>query len=241
MNSQVNFEIVNRKKILNIFSEPEKTTKKMVIMSHGFRGDSTGPARTFVDFERLLIREGFSVLRFDQPNSGNSEGDYLNASFKEWVDTTMYFTKKYLDLGYNVALFGQSMGATTTMVVAGSDELKSKIPCIILWVPDAKKNINIDPNKVYEEVGQKYMGSFWTEAKNADFFSALERYQGGIHLVYGEHDKYVSKELRQETIDKVKAKKQHVLILPKQDHGAWEYDMTQKVFTEEIGFLKKYF
>src|SRR6266478_7728419 len=131
MNSQVSFETINDKKIFQILTEPETSEKKIVIMSHGFRGSSIGPARTFVDFESLLIKNGFSTLRFDQPCGGNSEGNYIDSSFNEWIDTTAYFAKKYLDLGYKVALLGQSMGATTTMIVASKNELKDRIPCIL--------------------------------------------------------------------------------------------------------------
>lgn len=237
---KIYFEKINNKNIFCIFSEPEIKQNKLVIMSHGFRGSSIGPARTFVDFEKLLLNEGFSVLRFDQPCSGNSEGDYLDSSFNEWIKTTSYFAEKYLNLNYQVVLMGQSMGATTTMVVAGQDHLKDKIPGIILWVPDAKTNINIDPEKTYEEAGQKYSGKFWTEARDADFFGALDKYQGGIHLVYGEHDKYVSQDLREKTITRVKAKKQPHIILPGQDHSPWDFDLAQQVYKEEIEFLAKY-
>ena len=92
----VDFETIKGKRVFNIFSESENTKKRIVIMSHGFRASSIGPARTFVDFERILLKEGYSVLRFDQPNSGNSEGNYLKSSFNEWVDTIVYFAKKYL-------------------------------------------------------------------------------------------------------------------------------------------------
>lgn len=237
---QINFKTINNKQIFCILTEPEPSQKKIVIMSHGFRGSSLGPARSFVDFESLLLKEGFSVLRFDQPCGGNSEGDYLDSSFNEWIQTTSYFTQKYLDLGYQVALLGQSMGATTTMVVAGQDKFKNKIPCIILWVPDAKSNTSVDPNKTYEEDGQKYKGSFWTEAAAADFCGSLDKYNGSIHLVYGEHDKYVAKELREKTIAKVQAKGQPYMILPGQDHSPWDFDLAQQVYQEEISFLSQY-
>lgn len=241
MKSAVSFEKINNKKVFQILTEPNISSKKIVIMNHGFRGTSIGPSRSFVDFESLLIEKNFAVLRFDQPCSGNSEGIYLNSSFNEWIKTTAYFAKKYLNLGYDVVLLGQSMGATTTMVVAGQENLRNRIPCIILWVPDAKSNVNVEPNKVYEEGGQKYRGKFWIEAKEADFFGALDNYPGGIHLVYGEKDKYVPQRLRTQTIDKVKSKNQPYMILPRQDHSSWEYDMVQKVYMEEIKFLRKYF
>lgn len=241
MKPEVNFETINGKRIFRILTEPEESSKKIVIMSHGFRGTSIGPARTFVDFEKLLLKERFSVLRFDQPCGGNSEGEYLDSSFIEWINTTNYFAEKYLSQGYKVALLGQSMGATITMVVAGQEKLKDKIPCIILWVPDAKSEVNVEADKVYEEGGQKYKGRFWLEAKEAGFFDALENYPGGIHLVYGENDKYVSEELRKQTIEVVKSKNQPHMILSGQDHSSWDYDEAQKVYKEEVNFLKKYF
>ena len=235
-----NFETINQKQVFCILTEPEPTQKKIVIMNHGFRGSSVGPSRAFVDFERLLLKKGFSVLRFDQPCGGNSEGEYINSSFNEWVSTTSYCSQKFLDLGYQVVLLGQSMGATTTMVVAGQDKFKDNIPCIILWVPDAKSSTNVDSKKIYEEGGQKYFGRFWTEASEADFFGAMEKYPGGIQVVYGEHDKYVSKELRDKTVAKVQEKRQSSIVLPGQEHSAWEFDVIQQVYKEGIKFLSKH-
>jgi len=235
-----NFEAINDKQVFCILTEPELSQKKIVIMSHGFRGSSIGPARSFVDFEKLLVEEGYSVLRFDQPCGGNSEGDYLDSSFNEWVQTTSYFAQKYLNQDYQVVLLGQSMGATTTMVVAGQDKFKNKIPCVILWVPDAKSNTSANPDQIYEEGGQKYQGKFWTEARDADFFAAMDKFKGGIHLVYGEYDKYVAKELREKTIAKVKEKGQPHMVLSGQEHSPWDYDVVQQVYREEIKFLSQY-
>jgi dienelactone hydrolase len=239
---KVYFEEINGKKIFCYFSEPESAQKKIVIMSHGFRGANPGPARQFVDFQRLLNKEGFSVLRFDQPNSGNSDGDYLDVSYKEWVDTTTYFAKKYLDLGYKVALMGQSMGATVTIVATARPELKNKIPCILLWVPGVNEgDFNGDLEEVFEEGGQKYKGRFWKEAQDEDSFKCLEEYAGGIHLVYGETDRYVGKDLRERVMAAVEKKGEPYMVLKGQDHSPWKFDLVQKVYKEEIALLQKYF
>lgn len=211
-------------------------------MSHGFRGSSDGPARQFVDFQRLLNKEGFSVLRFDQPNSGNSDGDYLDVSYSEWVDATVYFAKKYLDLGYRVVLMGQSMGAAVSIVATSKPELKDKIPCILLWAPGVNDgDFNGGYDEVFEEAGQKYRGKFWKEARQANSFKCLEEYKGGIHLVYGEKDRYVSKELRERVIEIVKKKRQPYMVLKGQDHSPWEYDLAQDVYRQELVKLKEYF
>ncbi len=238
---KVYFEKINNKKVFCILSEPKPCQKKIVIMSHGFRGSSIGPARTFVDFAKILNQNGISTLRFDQPNCGNSQGEFLNSSFNEWVDTTAYFAEKYLDQGYKVALLGQSIGATTSVVVSARKELEGKIRCLLLWVPDPKSTFNEDPNKVDEEGGQKYKNLFWQEARDSDFFKCLNNYNGRIHLVYGENDKYISQELRDQVIDATKSKGQPYMILKGQDHSPWEYDLCQKVFKEELEFVKKFF
>lgn len=237
----ISFENINNKKVFQIFTEPDVSQKKIVIMSHGFRSSSIGPARTFVNFEKMLLNKGFSVLRFDQPNSGNSEGDFIDSSFKEWVDTTTYFAKKYIDKGYKICLLGQSMGATVTMATLSRDEIKNKIPCVILWVPDPESTFDKNPNDINEEEGQKYKELFWKETCETNFFKGLKEYTGGIHLVYGEIDKYVNEELRNETIKQVQEKGQPVMILKGQDHSPWEYDICSEVYNEELKFLGKYF
>lgn len=239
---KVYFEEINGKKIFCYFSEPQPSQKKIVIMSHGFRGASPGPARQFVDFQRLLNKEGFSVLRFDQPNSGNSDGDYLDVSYNEWVNTTVYFAKKYLDLGYKVALMGQSMGGAVTIVATSKPELKNKIPCILLWVPGVNDgDFKGGYDEVFEEEGQKYKGRFWKEAHAGNTFKCLEEYSGGIHLVYGETDRFVRQELRDRVIEIVKKKNEPHMILKGQGHSPWAFDLVQEVYEQEIKKLKEYF
>ncbi len=239
---KVFFENINNKKIFCYLSKPNSSQKKIIIMIHGFRGSSVGPARQFVDFQRILNNEGFSVLRIDLPNSGNSDGNYIDVSYDEWVDTIVYFAKKYLDKDYKVALLGQSMGAAAIVIATSKQELKNKIPCILLWVPGVNDgDLTENSEEVFEEGGQKYKGKFWTEASNANFFKHLQDYKRGIHLVYGEEDRYVSKALRDKVIEIVKKKGEPFMILKGQNHSPWEFNTIQNVYNEELEVLKKYF
>ena len=68
----------------------------------------------------------------------------------------------------------------------------------------------------------------------------MKDYQGGIHLVYGENDRYISKKLRNQVIEDVKAKNQPYMVLPGQDHSPWDFDIVQKVYEEELAFLQKH-
>jgi len=238
---KVFYENINGKKIFCHFSEGMSSDKKIVIMSHGFRGSSVGPARQFADFQRILNKNGFSVLRFDQPNSGNSEGDYLESSYDEWTKTIVYFAEKYLQQSYKVSLLGQSMGGAATVIAVASPALKNRIPVILLWVPGVNAgDFNGKAEEVFEEGGQKYKGRFWLQARDADFFKCLNSYSGKIHLVYGENDKYISEILRDKVVRMVKEKGEPVQILKDQDHSPWEFDQAQNVYAEELEMLKKY-
>lgn len=241
MNDIVSFESINGKKILNLLSEPGvQKERKIVIMSHGFRGSSVGPARAFVDFSRILNNNGYSSLRFDQPSSGNSEGEFLYSSFNEWVQTTTYFGKMFLDKGYKVALLGQSMGATTSIYSSTNTDLLGKVPALILWTPgiaDIAK-YQIESNRIYEEGGQKYYGKFWNEERTRNIFSSIEKYRGAVHLTFGEEDRYTEQHLREKLITLIKNKGGKVDILKGEDHGPWQYDTAQKLYTDELEFLE---
>lgn len=241
-NDKVFFEKINSKNIFCVFNDASGDKKQIVIFSHGFRSSTIGPARTFVDFSRILNKEGISTLRFDQPGCGNSEGDFLDSSFNKWIDTTTYFAKKYLDLGYKVILLGQSMGGATTIAVTAREDIKDKVPCIILWSPGVNDgDFKGEAEEVFEEGGQIYKGKFWIEAQKNEIFKSLEKYQGKIHLVYGEDDKFISQELRDKAIQIVKCKNQQFMVLKGQDHSSWEFEKTQEVFKEELELIKSSF
>lgn len=230
-------EKFNNKSVFCIFSEGNTVRKELVIMCHGFRSSSVGPARTFVDFSKILVAKGYSVLRFDQPNSGNSDGKYIDSSFNEWVDTIVYLTKNYLAQGYEIIFLGQSMGATAATIAAS--RLPGQINCLLLWVPDPKSTFDKDPNQIYEEGGQKYRGTFWQEAKDLNFFDCLKKYKGKIHLVYGQTDKYVEKNSRKQVIEQVKVQGGEVMILPGQDHSGWDAGATEQVFKTGLELINQ--
>ncbi len=232
------FEKINNKRVFTV-TDIVAGSKQLVVMSHGFRGNNCGPARQFVDFADLLNKNGICAVRFDQPHSGNSDGEFLYSSFNEWVNTTTYFAKKYLAAGYQVILMGQSMGASTSVITSAQPELKDRIPALILWVPDPKSTISVNPDQIYEEGGQKYYGRFWQEAKDSEFFNCLQQFQGKMHLVYGEQDRYIKPELRQQVINMARAQGSRVDILQGEDHSPWKYDNAQQVMEKHIELIQQ--
>jgi alpha-beta hydrolase superfamily lysophospholipase len=102
------FETYNNHRLATVFHDGDG--KKVVIFCHGFWGSLVGAGWHFVRAARQLAEQGISSLRFDQYGSGNSEGDFKDSSFDDWVVTTKTIAQSYIEQGYQVALFGQSMG-----------------------------------------------------------------------------------------------------------------------------------
>ncbi len=208
--------------------------RKIVIFCHGFRSSSIGPNRFFMRAAAKLAEQGIDSLRFDQYGSGNSEGDFMESSFNDWIDSTIYIANKFLRDGYEVSLFGQSMGGAT--VIAAGTKLK-KISSVVAWAPDP----SIDEYEgtrggFHEEGGERVREGFWREAHKADIPRALRGLIAPAYIIQCGKDEYVSAENHQ-AISK-NARKNHVVemfsIYP---HSAWTFDQATVIIDKSVSFI----
>src|SRR5664279_2866470 len=128
----IKFIEVNKKKIASVINDTG--SKNIVIFCHGFRGSKIGPNRFFVKVARELEKQNINSLRFDQYGSGDSEGDFVDSRFDDWVKTIEEIVNDYLSNGYKVSLLGQSMGGSAVLVAAS--HLGDKLESVVAWVPD---------------------------------------------------------------------------------------------------------
>ncbi len=245
MKQEIGIRKIAGKKIFCIFSEPDDVKeKKLVIMCHGFRGSHLGDARTFVWLERALVQHGFSVLRFDQPNCGNSEGDFSEVSFEAWIEVTIALIKRYSTEGYLVGLYGQSMGATLSIVAATNSYVQTIVRGLVLWVPDPKQydlTINVVGYNDFtrEEGGQIYPNKFWKEVEKADFNRCLQNYTGEVEIVYGATDEYVAERDRNAVIVNAVTQGHKVMVLKGEGHSKWQYKKVADLFEKHIKFFQE--
>lgn len=231
------FEDVKSKKIFCYLSEPEPANKKIVIMCHGFRGSSIGPNRFFVRLSEKLKRVGISSLRFDQYGSGNSEGDFMESSFNDWISTTKEIVQKYLDGGFQVALLGQSMGGSTMMIAASQME---NIASIVAWTP----GIMVDPPDVkgdyMEEVGQRVPWKFWQEAHEAGVVKSLQKILMSALIFLATKDEYVS-EKDMKLLESSALPNQKIETLQYHKHSTWSFDQAENVLEKTKDFFVENF
>jgi esterase/lipase len=212
--------------------------KDVVIFCHGYRGTSVGPSRHFVRVADRLAKQGISSLRFDQYCSGNSEGDFYDSSFNDWVSTTKTIVDDYLGQGYRVALFGQSMGGATVICVGASI---SELTAMVAWVPDPNVDTFRDLNSKYiEEGGQRVQVAYWLEAHEAGVEDRLPSVQAPAYIVQCTADEYVDQQNRDAISNNAQSNHQ-VDIFEGYPHSSWSYDQADDIINKSVNFLVRSF
>jgi pimeloyl-ACP methyl ester carboxylesterase len=233
---RMQFEEYNNHKLATIFHDGGG--KKIVIFCHGFWGSHVGPGRHFVRAARLLAERGVSSLRFDQYGSGSSEGDFKDSSFNDWVATTKAIARSYQEKGFQVALFGQSMGGTAAIVTASE---MPETAATVLWVPDPKINPpNPDPSGYDEAAGQIVQSSYWQEAYDARAADKLRLIKSPMYIVQCSNDQYMTPQSH-EAIARNAQPSHEVIMLDGYSHTNWPYKDALGIVSKSVDFLVKLF
>ena len=228
----IKFIEVNKKKIASVINDAGN--KNIVILCHGFRGSKIGPNRFFVKVARELEKQNISSFRFDQYGSGDSEGDFIDSRFDDWVKTTEEVVNDYLSKGYKVSLLGQSMGGSTVLVVAS--RLVNKIESVVAWVPDPSVDTLNIHGKYMEEGGQRIDWGFWRQAHQANIVDCFKKITVPTYIIFCDNDEYISTEDQQALIS-VAQPHQKIEILKDHPHSSWSYDQAAKVIKNTVQFL----
>ena len=99
---------------------PVKDAKRIVLLSHGYRGTRFGSIAHIAPY---LHDHQCDLLFLDQRCCGESEGEYITFGAKEQLDILGWIRK----INENnpeklpIYLYGQSMGATSVLLAAGHD------------------------------------------------------------------------------------------------------------------------
>lgn len=236
LSDQVKIErrVINGHSLAVYETNVSRGQKSIVIFCHGFRSSAIGPNRFFVRAANALAAKGISSLRFDQYGSGNSDGDFIDSEFDDWVDTIIEIAKTYLARSYQVALFGQSMGAAATIVAASR---LADLAVAVCWVPDPSIDEFVSNGLPYhEECGERVGIRFWEQAHNAKIPEALSSVPVPMFIVQCGNDEYVSKENHQAIVKY--AQPQHTIkMYPGYKHSQWTYEQATDIIDKSVAYL----
>jgi len=205
----------------------------VVVFCHGFRGEKTGPNRTFVTAARRLAARGIASVRFDQYGSGDSDGEFLESRFDAWVATIDALARESLDAGRRVVLWGQSMGASAAICAAAD----LPVTAVVAWVPDASVDeFRPGPAGWVEEGGQRVANAYWEQAHAARIPERLRAVAAPCHLVFGTADEYVSEANRAALVAEA-GPADRVEVLDGYPHSAWTADQADGVIRRSVDFV----
>lgn len=104
---------------------PSRSPAPGLVMCHGFTGNRVEAHRLFVRAAREFCRRGILVARFDFYGSGESEGEFSEATFTSEVEdlgSVLDYVSGRSDVDYGrIGVLGLSMGGAVSIIRASRD------------------------------------------------------------------------------------------------------------------------
>lgn len=124
-------------KIFGIFHRPiKKNHYPTVLMCHGLAGHKTGRYRLYVHLAERLSKLGIASLRIDFRGSGDSEGNFSDATIGSEVSDAMLaldYLRHRPDVDPSrIGIFGRSVGGTVALITA---QKSRPIKSLAIWSP----------------------------------------------------------------------------------------------------------
>ncbi len=114
-----------RGRLACMFHVPNHSPAPSLIMCHGFTGNRIEAHRLFVRAAREFCRRGLLVVRFDFYGSGESEGEFSEATFTSEVEdlgSVLDYVSGRPDVDAGrIGVLGLSMGGAVSLVRASRD------------------------------------------------------------------------------------------------------------------------
>lgn len=107
---------------------PERTSETWVLLLHGY----TGWKEEMYQFAYWYQKQGYAVLVPDLRCQGESEGDFIGMGWTDHYDCQLWIDHILEESpDAKIVLHGQSMGAATALIMAGSPEVSGHIKAVV--------------------------------------------------------------------------------------------------------------
>lgn len=127
-----------RGRLATMIHVPKVTPAPALVMCHGFTGDRVEAHRLFVRAAREFCRRGILAVRFDFWGSGESEGEFHEASFTSEVEdlgSVLDYVSRRADVDAGrIGVLGLSLGGAVSIVRASRDP---RIRFVVSWAAPA--------------------------------------------------------------------------------------------------------
>ncbi len=221
------------------------------VFLHGYTGNRIGEHRLLVKAARELCRSGMACLRFDFRGSGESEGDFADAT----LDTELSDAGAAIDFlsdfkgidGNRIGLVGIGFGGSVAVCVSAEKQVRS----LALWSASAFVDYLVErdnevvkdpyawlpPNfkEAVKKRGRVDIGGFvrgkgfFESIKSLDPMKEITHYGGPVLFIHGSEDQVMSPSNSELMYDRVKGRRR-LIIIDDADHTfssvQWEREVT---------------
>lgn len=122
------------RQLFGAYHPPEGSGRRGVVLCYPWGRECLNAHATYRHLARLLCAEGLHVLRFDYFGTGDSAGDFTEASQDQWladIDTAIEELKQLAQISH-VDLVGMRYGATLAATTA---RVRADVNRLVLWDP----------------------------------------------------------------------------------------------------------
>ena len=214
-----------------------------VAFFHGFTGDRMESHWLFVKCARALERAGIASLRFDFFGSGESEGDFRDATIETEIedaqDAVDFFRREGGIDGGRLGLLGLSLGGAIAALVAE----RARARALVLWaavarLPHLRKlasdlvKPSADGNSGGDYEGHEVSPRFLEGADFVDPLGALGRFKRPTLIVHPERDEHLDLSHPEDYLQASAAEIKEKIIVAGADHTfdgiGWEREVISR-------------
>lgn len=222
--------------------------KRIIIAMHGWRSCWS---QDFGGISNFWHDNDCCVLYAEQRGQGESEGEYMGFGLLERFDCLTWIRYISQRFGQNISIYlaGISMGATTTLMTTGFEDLPDNLCGVMadcaftsphaIWKHVAENNLHI-PYGLYDAVASEMCRrKIQVSSKDYSCVDAMQVCKVPVLFIHGTDDHFVPIEMTYENYKACAAPKR-LLVVPGAEHGMSYlvdpvgYETTVKQFWDEF-------
>jgi uncharacterized protein len=222
-----------------------------VVFLHGFTADRMESHWMFVKCSRALARAGIASLRFDFCGSGESEGDFREATpmgeARDARDAVRYFRERREVDQRRVGLLGLSLGGAVAATVAPRVRARALVLWSALAHPDELQRLaQLKAPRIPDGSGDVAYGA---HRVSAGFLSGLHRFDplAGVRrfkrptlIIHPENDEYLPLHHADHLFQNSAAKIRRKVIVSGADHVFTSIEWETEVIAQSVDWFRQY-
>lgn len=186
------------------FHKPNQDKHPVCIIFHGFTGQKTGTKFSYVQLSRMLEAKGIASFRFDFLGSGESDGNFIDMTFKDEVACARLIIEEAIKMENctEIYVLGHSMGGAVASELAKL--YPNDIKKLVLWapafnLPEAIEYLTGVVKKAdsYDHHGYEISDAFVEDIIPRDLYQNLDIYKNKLLIIHGDQDTTVPYEIHE--------------------------------------------